>query len=109
MENIEQLRLKAKLFNGFSDVSRLRIFQTLIDKPMNVGEIVKLTELSQPNVSSHLKCLNDCNLVKAKKVGRKVFYSPINDKIKEMMRLADDILQYIYSDINSCVNYEVSI
>ena len=57
--------LKAKLFRGFSDVSRLSILEALRDGPLPVGSIVEKTGLSRTNVSNHLRCLADCDLVVA--------------------------------------------
>lgn len=54
------LALKAKLFRGFADPSRLSILEALRDGSLSVGEIATATALSQPNVSNHLSCLLDC-------------------------------------------------
>ena len=54
-----QLNLKAKLFRGFADPSRLAILEALRSTPLNVGEIVVATGLSQSNISNHLCCLRD--------------------------------------------------
>ena len=62
--------LKAKLFRGFSDPSRLSILEALRDGPLAVGAIVEKTGLSQSNVSNHLRCLSDCGLVVSTPQGR---------------------------------------
>ncbi|MCY3412514.1 MAG: winged helix-turn-helix transcriptional regulator [Candidatus Heimdallarchaeota archaeon] len=106
--NLKRLELKAKLFNGFADLSRLKILESMLKDEKSVNEIVEFTGLSQPNVSSHLKCLSDCQLVQSEKNGRKNYYSPINEKIKELLILADEILDQIEMEINNCSNYEVN-
>ena len=58
----QRTALKAKLFRGFSDTSRLR-FWTLRYGPLTVSAVVERTGLSQSNVSNHLACLRDCDLV----------------------------------------------
>ena len=60
---VQTLALKAKLFRGFADPSRLAILEALRSTPLNVGEIVEATGLSQSNISNHLGCLRDCGLV----------------------------------------------
>src|SRR2546427_202742 len=50
--------LKAKLFRGFSDTSRLSILEALRDGPLTVGALVEKTGLTQSNVSNHLRCLS---------------------------------------------------
>ena len=57
------LSVKAKLFNGFADPSRLSILEALRSGPLTVTDIVTTTGLSQSNVSNHLSCLRDCGLV----------------------------------------------
>ena len=47
---------RAKLFRGFADPSRLAILGALCNEPLAVHELVERTELSQPNVSNHLRC-----------------------------------------------------
>ena len=54
------MRLKAKLFRGLGDRSRLAILEAILDGPRNVGQIVAETGLSQPNASMHLECLYCC-------------------------------------------------
>ena len=66
----ESILLKAKLFNGLADPSRLSILEALRGGPLSVGEIVRQTGLSQPNVSNHLSCLHDCGLVARRQEGR---------------------------------------
>jgi len=57
------LPLKAKLFRGLGDPSRLGILETLRTGSMSVGQLVLATGLSQPNVSNHLARLHGCGLV----------------------------------------------
>jgi ArsR family transcriptional regulator, cadmium/lead-responsive transcriptional repressor len=48
------LPLKAKLFQGFADPSRLAVLEALQDGAKCVSDVVELTGLSQPNASGHL-------------------------------------------------------
>src|SRR3546814_11259866 len=47
--------LRAKLFRGPADASRLSILDALRTGPLSVGEIVAMTGLSQSNASNHLR------------------------------------------------------
>jgi DNA-binding transcriptional ArsR family regulator len=67
-------QLRASLFHGFSDHSRLAILEQLLDGPRRVSDIVEATGLAQPNVSAHLACLWDCGLVARQRHGREVHY-----------------------------------
>src|SRR3989304_2600296 len=66
--------LKAKLFRGFADPSRLSIVEALRAGPLTVSQIAAVTVLSQPNASNHLSCLRDCGLVVSEQQGRYVRY-----------------------------------
>lgn len=67
--------LRAELAHGLSDVSRQRILEALRSGERRVVDLVEATQLSQPNVSKHLRCLRGCGLAEADKRGREVFYS----------------------------------
>ena len=72
--DIRIVELRAKLFRGLSDSSRLLILEALRAGPLSVGEIVNVTHLSQPNASNHLRCLSECGLVTGEQRGRFVHY-----------------------------------
>src|SRR3989304_9845970 len=66
--------LKAKLFRGFADPSRLSIVEALRAGPLTVSQIAAVTGLSQHNASNHLSCLRDCGLGVSEQQGRYVRY-----------------------------------
>ena len=82
--------LKAKLFRGFSDMSRLSILEALRDGPRTVGAIVEKTGLSQSNVSNHLRCLADCDLVISTPQGRYTLYQLSDPRVGTLLGLADE-------------------
>lgn len=97
--------LKAKLFYGFSDTSRLSILEALRDQPLNVSAIVQRTGLSQPNVSNHLSCLRDCGLVTREQQGRFVLYQLSDPRIKTLLSLADALLTDVACGVHDCTRY----
>jgi DNA-binding transcriptional ArsR family regulator len=99
--------LKAKLFRGFSDPSRLSILATLCDRPRTVGEIVEITGLSQPNVSNHLSCLRDCGLVVAEQQGRYVRYQLSDLRVAQFLHLADELLADVAKGVYLCTRYQL--
>lgn len=103
--SVDLLELKAKLFNGFADPSRLSILQTMIGGPRSVGEIVAETGLSQPNTSNHLNCLHGCGLVTREKRGRSVYYRLADERIATLLTLAGDILAESARGVYECTNY----
>ncbi|MBI5668484.1 MAG: helix-turn-helix transcriptional regulator [Chloroflexi bacterium] len=101
-----ELELKAKLFRGFSDTSRLSILEALRGKPLNVGEIVAATGLSQSNISNHLGCLRDCGLVISEQRGRYTYYRLADDRIDSLLRLVEEVLADVAKGVYQCTRYE---
>jgi DNA-binding transcriptional ArsR family regulator len=64
-----------KFGKGIGNASRYKIVEALIEGPKGVGELVKVTALSQPLVSQHLKTLKNCNLVTDQRQGQEVIYT----------------------------------
>lgn len=103
------LNLKAKLFRGFGDPSRLSILESLRDGPMTVGEIVTATGLSQSNVSNHLGCLRDCGLVLAEQEGRYVTYHLSDDRVGDLLALAESLLADVARGVYECTRYSIPL
>ena len=97
--------LKAKLFRGFADPSRLSILDALRAGPLTVGEIVEATRLGQSNVSNHLSCLRDCGLVAASPEGRFVRYALSDRRVGRLLNLADELLADVAKGIYQCTRY----
>lgn len=72
------------LFKIFSDYTRLRIIDLLVNSEICVQDIANELEASQSAVSHQLKLLRDKNVVKTRKQGKQVFYSLQDNHIKEM-------------------------
>ncbi len=99
------VELSAKLFRGFGDPSRLAILNALRRGPLNVGQLVEITGLSQPNVSNHLGCLRDCGLVVAKPKGRYVTYHLSDDRVGELLAVAESLLADVARGVYECTRY----
>ena len=105
--NPKSIAIQAKLFRGFSDPSRLSILDVLHDGALTVSEIVDATGLSQPNVSNHLGCLRDCGLVSARQQGRFVYYELSDQRVGQLLNLADDLLADVAKGVYECTRYTV--
>lgn len=101
------LAIKAKLFRGFGDPSRLSILDVLRSGPLTVSEIVAATGLSQSNVSNHLGCLRDCGLVTAEPEGRYVTYHLSDDRVGELIALSESLLADVAREVYECTRYNV--
>ncbi|MBI1298503.1 metalloregulator ArsR/SmtB family transcription factor [bacterium] len=99
--------LKAKLFRGFADPSRLSILEALRGGPQTVSQIVDATELSQSNVSNHLGCLRGCGLVVNEQEGRYVRYRLSDPRVEVFMQLAEELLADVARGVYECTRYDV--
>ena len=93
--------LRAILFHGFSDRSRLRILETLLEGERRVGDIVALTGLTQSNASTHLACLWDCGLVARERRGREVYYR-LTECVADVFAAADRVLERAGETVGAC-------
>ena len=99
------LILKAKLFRGFADPSRLAILEALRSGEKAVSELVAATGLSQPNASAHLSCLKECGLVTSRQEGRFVYYALADERIEDVLRWTEGILASVAEAIYDCTRY----
>lgn len=74
-------------FKALSEPSRLKILSRLMHGPLNVGELVIATGLTQPNVSRHLSILSNVGLISQKKFGVSVQYSIADSSLKQICKL----------------------
>ncbi len=103
--NAQAIGLKAKLFRGFSDPSRLSIVDALRGGPLTVTEIVEATGLSQSNVSNHLSCLRECGLVTCEQEGRYVRYQLSDARVATILGLAEGLLADVAKGVYECTRY----
>ena len=101
----QETAIKAKLFRGLSDPSRLGILETLRNGPLTVTEIVAASGLSQSNTSSHLSCLADCGLVSRSQKGRHAVYQLSDERVERLLSLAEELLSEAARGIYECTRY----
>jgi DNA-binding transcriptional ArsR family regulator len=100
------ITLKAKLFRGFSDMSRLAILDALRAGPRTVSELVEATGLTQSNTSNHLRCLLDCNLVLCEQHGHYVRYTLSDPRVAQVLVLSEELLADVAHGVSACTRYE---
>ncbi len=84
----------AELFSDLSDPSRVRIIAALTQGERNVGAIAEVVGLSESAVSHQLRGLRQMRLVRARKVGRQVFYALDDDHIADLFARGYDHVQH---------------
>jgi DNA-binding transcriptional ArsR family regulator len=70
----EALTLVASLFRALGEPSRLRLVQALQAGERSVSDLVAISETTQPNVSKHLRVLQDVGLVARRQEGSAAYY-----------------------------------
>ena len=77
----------AEYFRGLSEPLRLRILNTLVDRPHNVGELTELLESSQANVSKHLATLTRLGFVERTAQGTSAYYKIADPRVYQLCDL----------------------
>ena len=82
MEDIKIINELSEFFKVFSDTTRLRILEVLLQKETSVGDISNKIKVSASAVSHQLSYLRSTNLVKTRKEGQVIYYSIADNHIK---------------------------
>lgn len=98
--------LKAKLFRGFADPTRLAILEALLAGEKSVGEIAVEMDSSSANVSAHLACLTGCGLVQGEKRGKYVYYRVKERGVRDLIKIAGQILARVSQQVYECTRNE---
>lgn len=98
--------LKAKLFRGLADPSRLTVLEVLRGGPRSVSEVVEQTGLTQPTVSMHLTCLWECGLIERERRGRFVYYRVEDARVVALLDAGDGLLMRVGDRVYVCTRYQ---
>ena len=80
-------RKQSKFFKALSDEKRIRILKLLTIREMCVCELMIALDTTQPNLSHHLKILENQGLVNRRKEGKWAYYSLTNsDAIERLVK-----------------------
>jgi ArsR family transcriptional regulator len=89
----EALQMVAARFKVLADPLRLRILHVLKAGESSVTALTAAVEATQPNVSKHLKTLQDAGLVARRQEGNVVYYSIADASIFQLCDLVCASLQ----------------
>ena len=78
------LVLIAARFKVLAEPLRLRMLIALSDGELSVTEIAGVVEATQPNISKHLRILQDAGLVKRRQDGNTVYCSISDESVFEL-------------------------
>ena len=85
----------AERFRVLGDSTRLLLLQTLMqaEGELNVGELVERLNMSQANISKHLRILLDSGMVARRPVGTAAYYSVTDASVVQLCDLVCDRLK----------------
>jgi DNA-binding transcriptional ArsR family regulator len=83
----DALELVAARFRAMGEPLRLRMLQELEGGEQSVSALAESVESTQPNVSKHLKILQDAGLVKRRQQGTTVYYSIADEMVFELCEM----------------------
>jgi len=83
----------AERFRLLGEVTRLKLLSELREEEFSVSELVKLTKLSQPNVSRQLQALAKGGILTRRKDGLVVYYRISDPRVLELCKLVCDSLE----------------
>ena len=84
MPREETLYDLAELFKVFGDSTRIKILWALDEAELCVCDIAVLLNMTQSAISHQLRVLKQANLVRNRKDGKIVFYSLIDEHVKQI-------------------------
>ena len=82
----------AKIWQGFSSPKRLEILNLLRDTELSVGQLARLANIRQANLSQHLGILREKGIVQTRRDGLKIYYSLTNRKIIAAFDIIREVL-----------------
>lgn len=86
-QNDELMTDLAGLFKMFSDPTRVKILNILLDGEKCVSDVAAQMNMSAAAVSHHLRMLRQGNLVIDNRQGKEVFYSLADDHVASILSL----------------------
>jgi DNA-binding transcriptional ArsR family regulator len=79
----------AKIFKALSDETRLKITKALsLEQELCVCDVANIIGSSVATASHHLRLLRSQGITKYRKEGKLVFYSIVDDHVKQLIEIA---------------------
>ena len=88
----EIYKIHAEMCKIFSNPIRLEILNLLRDKEMSVTELIKMSKLSQVNISQHLSIMKAKGIVVSQREGKMIYYKLSNPKIIKAFDIIREVL-----------------
>jgi len=76
----------AKKFKALAHPARIKLLERLVKGECCVTEIKKCLDISQPNVSQHLKTLKLAGIIKGKRTRTKIGYRICDERVLHILK-----------------------
>jgi len=91
----EETEAISGLFKVLADPSRCRLVEAIIEAgELCVCDLAATVEMSESNVSHHLRVLRAHGLVRARRDGKMVFYSPDDEHIRVLLDITREHVRH---------------
>ena len=91
----EETEAISGLFKVLADPSRCRLVEAIIEAgELCVCDLAATVEMSESNVSHHLRVLRAHGLVRARREGKMVFYSPDDEHIRVLLDITREHVRH---------------
>ncbi len=77
----DDMERRSEIFKALGDRNRLKLLYILMDGEKCVSELLPFFDILQPTVSIHLLSLQDLGFLKARRNGRRRYYSLASEEI----------------------------
>ena len=95
LASAEETEAISALFKVLSDPSRCRLVTAIIEAgELCVCDLAAVVEMSESNVSHHLRVLRGHGLVRARRDGKMVFYSPDDAHIRVLLDITREHVRH---------------
>jgi len=91
--------LIADRFKLLSNPTRLDILQNICEEERTVGELMKLTECKQANVSRHLSLLLRSGLVSRRTEGTRVYYRVADESLPRLCTIISESIRARHGEL----------
>lgn len=98
----EHAAMLARFFVGLDDPTRVLILHLLLGGEKTVSELVSAIGSAQGRVSTHLGCLRHCGYVRTRRAGRNVYYRLADDRVRALLRIAQELVADHAQELLSC-------
>ena len=85
MPDEEQMKELAEFYKVFGDATRIKILYALLESEMCVCDLAALLKMTQSAISHQLRVLKQMKLVKNRREGKTVYYSPADGHIQNII------------------------